>query len=108
MSSQIRLISADTWRLRLLEEQASLKHQEVVQLRDEVRQFGQLRSQYELQIDTFRLKSELDDATNSTYKLRIQILASLGCDVAEAQCMKAIFTDEVRTKTPWFKLLGAS
>ncbi|KAJ3834515.1 hypothetical protein F5878DRAFT_664705 [Lentinula raphanica] len=106
MSSKrkIRLISADTWRIRRLEEQALLKHEEVIQLRDEV---CQLRSQYGLQVDTLRLKSDLDVAMNSTHKLRIQILASLGCDIAEAQCLNAIFTDEAR-KARLFQPIGVS
>ncbi|KAJ3762783.1 hypothetical protein EV360DRAFT_66807 [Lentinula raphanica] len=90
---KVRVISADTWRTRRLEEQAALKHAEVVQLRDVLRQ---LRSQHELQLDILRLKSELGTATNLIYRLRIRILTSLGCEIDE-KCLEAIFTNEEKS-----------
>ncbi|KAJ3968524.1 hypothetical protein EV361DRAFT_412847 [Lentinula raphanica] len=94
MASKVRIISADTWRTRRLEEKAALKHAELVQLRDVARQ---LRLRYELQVDVLRLKSELDAATKKIHKLRLQILMSLGCNVADEQCLEAVLTNEEKT-----------
>ncbi|KAJ3766186.1 hypothetical protein FB446DRAFT_708843 [Lentinula raphanica] len=85
---KIRIVSADTWCLKRLKDQASLKHEEVVQLRDVV---ARLRSQY---TDTFRLRTELDGAMKLIQQLRIQVLVSLGCNLAEEQYVTAIFTNE--------------
>ncbi|KAJ3875417.1 hypothetical protein F5051DRAFT_430585 [Lentinula edodes] len=93
MSSKVRVISADTGRLRLLEEQALLKHKEVVQLRGTIQR---VRSRYELEVDTERLKCDFHDATASVHRLRTEILASLGCDTGGNQCVKAITTNEAK------------
>ncbi|KAJ3760788.1 hypothetical protein EV360DRAFT_68405 [Lentinula raphanica] len=94
MTSKVRIISADTWRTRRLEEQAALKHAEVVRLRDVVRQ---LHLQFEKQTDAFRLKTELDAATNLIHQLRLQILTTLGCEISDEQCLEAISTNEEKS-----------
>ncbi|KAH7868675.1 uncharacterized protein C8R40DRAFT_1074645 [Lentinula edodes] len=93
MSSKVRVISANTMRLRLLEEQALLKHKEVVQLRGVVQR---LRSQYEAEVDTDHLKCVFHDVTASVHQLRTEILASLGCNTVDDQCVKAITTNEAK------------
>ncbi|KAJ3748663.1 hypothetical protein DFH05DRAFT_1456656 [Lentinula detonsa] len=99
MSSKIRIVSADTLRVRLLEKQVERDNTEVVQLRERVRH---LRSQVEIQTHRtqtnnelqVRLKNELNDAAATVFDYRKYILVSLGCDVADEQCMQAIATNE--------------
>ncbi|KAJ3892281.1 hypothetical protein GG344DRAFT_64765 [Lentinula edodes] len=90
---KVRVISADTLRLRLLEEKALLKHKEVVQLRGTAQR---LRSRYEAEVDTDHLKCEFHDATASVHRLRMEILVSLGCNTVDDQCVKAITTNEAK------------
>ncbi|KAH7876017.1 uncharacterized protein C8R40DRAFT_1068833 [Lentinula edodes] len=93
LRQKVRIISADTVRLRLLEEQALLKQQEVVQLRGTVER---LRSRYEAEANTDRLKCDFHDATTSIHRLRTEILTVLGCDTVDDQCVKAITTNEAK------------
>ncbi|KAJ3991089.1 hypothetical protein F5050DRAFT_1905989 [Lentinula boryana] len=101
MSSKIRIVSADTLRVRLLEEQVERDNTEVVQLRERVRH---LHSQVEIQTHRtqtnnepqVRLQNELDNAAATVFNYRKYILVSLGCDVADEQCMQAIATNEAK------------
>ncbi|KAJ3870626.1 hypothetical protein F5051DRAFT_434489, partial [Lentinula edodes] len=72
---------------------ALLKQQEVVQLRGTVER---LRSQYEAEANTDRLKCDFHDATTSIHRLRTEILTVLGCDTVDDQCVKAITTNEAK------------
>ncbi|KAJ4468449.1 hypothetical protein C8J55DRAFT_492447 [Lentinula edodes] len=94
MSSKVRVVSAErTERLRLLEEQALLKYEEVVQLRGAVQR---MRSRCELEANTERLKCDFHDATVSVHRLRTEILALLGCATADDRFEKAITTNEAK------------
>ncbi|KAJ4492375.1 hypothetical protein C8R41DRAFT_919930 [Lentinula lateritia] len=91
MSLEVRVVSVDTGRLRLLEEQALLKRKEVVQLRGVVQR---LRSRYELELNMDRSKTDFHDATALVHRLRTEILTSLGRDTVDDQCLKVITTNE--------------
>ncbi|KAJ3876917.1 hypothetical protein F5051DRAFT_429411 [Lentinula edodes] len=94
MSSKVRVVSAErTERLRLLEEQALLKYEELVQLRGAVQR---MCSRCELEANTEHLKCDFYNATVSVHRLRTEILAFLGCATADDRCEKAITTNEAK------------
>ncbi|KAH7872847.1 uncharacterized protein C8R40DRAFT_1071481 [Lentinula edodes] len=98
MSSKVRVVSAEcTERLRLLEEQALLKYEEVVQLCGAVQR---MRSQCELEANTERLKCDFHDATVSVHRLRTEIFALLGCATADDRFEKAITTNKSLSSPP--------
>ncbi|KAJ3981771.1 hypothetical protein F5890DRAFT_1476701 [Lentinula detonsa] len=101
MSSKIRIVSAGTLRVRLLEEQVERDFTEAVRLRERVRH---LRSEVEIQTHRtqttnelqIRMKNELDNAAATIFNYRKHILVLLGCDVADEQCIQAIATNEAK------------
>ncbi|KAJ3892272.1 hypothetical protein GG344DRAFT_64756 [Lentinula edodes] len=106
MSSKVRILSSDTPRLQLLEQVIESKHEEVLQLHseaDDLRRKHSSRKQNTraAQSDLAHLKAEhshhlsgVDDASISIIKLRTQLLASLGCGLADPGCIEAITAEK--------------
>ncbi|KAH7878066.1 uncharacterized protein C8R40DRAFT_1168111 [Lentinula edodes] len=106
MSTKVRILSSDTPRLKLLEQRAEQGRQEVLELRNKVQElstqiWNQYQRMYETNADSIclelgieKLKSVIVDETAMKINLRTQILASLGCDLADEGCIEAITTSE--------------
>ncbi|KAJ3871305.1 hypothetical protein F5051DRAFT_433967 [Lentinula edodes] len=106
MSSKVRILSSGTPRLQLLEQAVESKHEEVLQLRSKADSLHQKHSRRmhntnAAQFDLAHLKAEhshhlsgLDDASISIIKLRTQLLASLGCGLADQGCIEAITAEK--------------
>ncbi|KAJ3897445.1 hypothetical protein F5879DRAFT_996037 [Lentinula edodes] len=106
MSTKVRILSSDTPRLKLLEQRAEQGRQEVLELRNKVQELtSQIWNQYQrmcetnadsicLELGIEKLKSVIVDETAMKINLRTQILASLGCDLADEGCIQAITTSE--------------
>ncbi|KAJ3996326.1 hypothetical protein F5050DRAFT_1819330 [Lentinula boryana] len=98
---KIRILSADTLHVRLLEEQVEHDFTEAVQLHERVRH---LCSEVEIQTHRtqttneprIRMKNELDNVAATIFNYRKHILVLLGCDVADEQCIQAIATNEAK------------
>ncbi|KAH7875431.1 uncharacterized protein C8R40DRAFT_1069447 [Lentinula edodes] len=107
MSTKVRILSSDTPHLKLLEQRAEQGRQEVLELRNKVQELStQIWNQYQrmcetnaesicLELGIEKLKSVIVDETAMKINLRTQILASLGCDLADEGCIEAITTSEV-------------
>ncbi|KAJ3897401.1 hypothetical protein F5879DRAFT_927868 [Lentinula edodes] len=106
MSSKVRILSSNTPRLRSLEQAVESKHEEVLQLRNEADSLRQRHSSRKRNTDAAQselahLKAEhshhlsgVDDASISIIKLRTQLLASLGCGLADQGCIEAITAEK--------------
>ncbi|KAJ3907355.1 hypothetical protein F5879DRAFT_919892 [Lentinula edodes] len=107
MSTKVRILSSDTSRLKLLEQRAEQGRQEVLELRHKVQELNsQICNQYQrmyetnaesicLELGIEKLNSRIVDESAMKINLRTQILASLGCDMADEGCIQAITTSEV-------------
>ncbi|KAJ3855838.1 hypothetical protein EV368DRAFT_79305 [Lentinula lateritia] len=106
MSTKVRILSSDTPRLKLLEQRAEQGCQEVLELRNKVQELStEICNRYqrmcETNADSIRLElgiekmnSRIVDESAMKINLRTQILASLGCDMADEGCIQAITTSE--------------
>ncbi|KAJ3872958.1 hypothetical protein F5879DRAFT_985307 [Lentinula edodes] len=106
MSSKVRILSSDTPRLQLLEQAVEIKHEEVLQLRSEADNLRRKHSSRKQSTNTAQsnlahLKAEhshhlsgVDNASISIMKLRTQLLASLGCGLADPGCIEAITAEK--------------
>ncbi|KAJ3886745.1 hypothetical protein GG344DRAFT_69409 [Lentinula edodes] len=115
MSTKVRILSSDTSRLKLLEQRAEQGRQEVLELRNKVQElstqiWNQYQRMYETNADSIclelgieKLKSVIVNETAMKINLRTQILASLGCDLADEGCIEAITTSEVPRKSVWLQ-----
>ncbi|KAJ3858811.1 hypothetical protein EV359DRAFT_87178 [Lentinula novae-zelandiae] len=84
MSTKVRILSSDTPRLKLVEQRAEQGRQEVLELRNK-----DVRNKW-----IEKLNSRIVDESAMKMNLRTQILASLGCDMADEGCIQAITTSK--------------
>ncbi|KAJ3885360.1 hypothetical protein GG344DRAFT_82795 [Lentinula edodes] len=106
MSTKVRILSSDTSHLKLLEQRAEQGRQEVLELRHKVQELNsQICNQYQrmyetnaesicLELGIEKLNSRIVDESAMKINLRTQILALLGCDMADEGCIQAITTSE--------------